>query len=210
MPSKSVLTDWINPHYLKENIVNDLQLQFRKNKPFSYLELPGFFNEEKMRLLLKSLHQEKFILKNSDLFTFLQTNDFKGTRNRTLQQFRLLLSSPEFVNYLSVVTGTKLKKNIDISGTVYNNTHYLLPHDDQVEDRKIAYFLYLSTLAKKDGGKLLLYASRNNEPTAVAHQILPTFNTFSFFKVSSKSFHEVEEVITNKQRVTITGWFHGN
>lgn len=205
-----MLSDWINPHYLKENIIKDLQLRFRQSKPFSYLELPGFFHQEKMKILLKSLHQEKLILKNSDLYTFLQTNDFKGTKNKILQQFRSFLSSPEFVHYLAFLTATRLNNKIDIFGTVYKDTHYLLPHDDHVEDRKIAYFLYLSTLTKKDGGKLLLYHSQNKKPTAVAHQIMPLFNTFAFFNVSTKSFHEVEEVIGTKQRVTITGWFHGN
>ncbi|MDP3733707.1 MAG: 2OG-Fe(II) oxygenase family protein [Nanoarchaeota archaeon] len=205
-----MLRAWINPHYVQENIVQDLRRKFRKNRPFSHLELPGFFKEEKIRTLLPALHREKFYLKNSDLFTFLQTNDFKGTKNRTLQQFRLFLSSPEFVHYISFLSGKKLHHTIDMFGTVYKNTHYLLPHDDQVEDRKIAYFLYFSTLTKKDGGKLLLYASKNKKPSAVAHHILPAFNTFAFFKVSTKSFHEVEEVISATQRVTITGWFHGN
>ena len=202
-----MLQDWINSHYLKETTIKQLQKEFKKNKPFPRLELTNFFREERVILLIKALMKENFFLKDSDLFTFLQTNDFKGTKNKTLKNFNFFLSSKDFIQYFSNLTGTKLNQSIDMFGTVYANTHYLLPHDDRLESRKIAYLFYLSNLTKKDGGKLLLYDSH---PEKVIKKIVPQFNTFAFFKVSKKSFHEVEEVTGENQRITITGWFHGN
>lgn len=206
----TLLSNWINLHYLKETTINYYQKKFQQNKPFPFLELSNFFQEEKTLSLLKALTKEKFFSKESDLFTFLQTNDFKGTKNKTLTAFREFLSSTEFVQYLSNLTGTKLNRHLDIFGTIYRDTNYLLPHDDLLEKRRIAYFLYLSNLKEKEGGQLLLYDSIKGRPTKVDKKILPQFNTLAFFKVSNKSFHQVEEVIGNNQRITITGWFHGN
>ena len=95
-----------------------------------------------------------------------------------------------------------------MSASLYLKTHYLLPHDDRLERRRIAYLYYLSTLAKKDGGALALYDSKNKKPTEIVKKIVPQFNTFAFFEVSGRSFHEVEEIVSDKQRIAISGWFH--
>lgn len=147
-----MLNSWLNPHYLKKETSIYFQQQFRQNKPFPHLELINFFKEEKALQLLKALTGEKFFLKKADLFTFLQTNDLNVTRNKILIDFKNFLSSKEFVQYLSSLTETKLNQSIDIFGTVYGDTHHLLPHDDFLENRRIAYFLYLSNLKKKMEG----------------------------------------------------------
>jgi len=110
---------------------------------------------------------------------------------------------------VSYLTTTPLKPHvIDISATLYEDTDFLLCHDDQLEGRKIAYFYYLSSLKKKEGGRLNLLAVDQGKPTAIATSIIPTFNTFACFLVSERSFHEVEEVIRDTQRIAISGWFH--
>ena len=85
---------------------------------------------------------------------------------------------------------------------------YLLFHDDVVEGRSIAYIVYLTDLSPKDGGALRLYDIK--KPLNPAKHIYPKFNTFACFKVSSKSLHDVEEIKSKKQRLTIGGWFYGN
>ena len=155
--------------------------------------------------VLPALRKEMFIRKEADLFQFSQTQDLVSTKSKILQKFRSFLSSPELVTYLSNLTNTNLKaKEIDMSGTLYQDTDFLLCHDDRLEGRKIAYFVYLSTLDRKDGGRLLLY----DQLEKVAASIIPTFNTFAFFAVSAKSLHVVEEMVRPKQRLAISGWFH--
>ena len=156
-----------------------------------------------MLVVLKALSNEKFILKNSDLFTFFQTNDFKKTKNKILIDFRCFLKSKIFRSYLEKITSLKYSNHIDLFGTIYRDTNYLLPHDDLLEKRKLAFFLYLSNSSNKSGGSLNLY-----EKDKVKVKLIPKFNTFAFFEVSSKSVHQVEEVMPNYQRIAITGWLH--
>lgn len=203
------LHHWINPIYLDISRLQKLRSKFPPQKPFPYLEFRNFFQPEKIIAVVKALAQEQFHPQQADLFQFKQTGDLSAAKNQVLQEFRMFLSSPEFISYLGNIASTKLKPNsIDMSGTLYEDTDYLLCHDDQLEGRKIAYFLYLSELNPNDGGALNLFASENGIPTEVAATIIPRLNTFSFFMVSKNSFHEVAEVVRDVQRIAISGWFH--
>ncbi|HLD01134.1 MAG TPA: 2OG-Fe(II) oxygenase family protein [Candidatus Nanoarchaeia archaeon] len=179
------------------------------SKPFPHWKFDNFLPEKKAVQLLTALSKEIFDLKDSDLFTFFQTNDLKTTENNVIQEFVTFFSTV-FAKKLESVTGTGIKLgSVDISGTKYCNTHHLLPHDDQLEGRKLAFIYYLSTLNNTEGGALALYNSKNNNPTEVSERIQPQFNRLVIFKVTSKSFHEVEEVLTGKLRIALSGWFHG-
>ena len=205
-----LLKQWIKPNYLDQSFIESLQGKFCQRLPFPHLELPSFFLESKIKELRQALGQEQFLLKESDLFKFRQTADFKILKhNKVLQQFRAFLSGHEFIQFLSNITSQDLQENkIDMFGTLYQDTNFLLCHDDQLEGRKIAYFLYLSDMDQEDGGSLNLFARKNGVPDTVNVQILPTYNTFACFLVSEKSFHEVAEVVTDTARITITGWFY--
>lgn len=204
------MKDWLNPEYLQEKKKEELKKHFLNNNPFPHLELKHFFKEEKIEKLIKALEKEEFLEKESDLFKFMQTHDFATSEREELQELRNFLSSKEFLSFMEEITSIKCKeKSIDISASLYQNTDYLLPHDDQLEGRKIAFMLYLSTLKESDGGKLILYKTKGSIPREEEKAIIPEQNTFVFFKVSEKSFHEVEEVRSNIQRITIGGWFHG-
>ncbi len=200
---------WINQKYLSFLDLERFKTAFPSQKPFPYLEFKNFFRLDKIIEVVKALTEERFHPQQADLFQFKQTGDLSATKNKVLQELRTFLSSPEFTSYLSGITSTNLKpKVIDMSGTLYEDTDYLLCHDDQLEGRKIAYFLYLSDLEKNDGGALHLFSSKDGIPTEAAVTIIPKFNTFSFFLVSEKSFHEVTEVVRDVQRIAVSGWFH--
>ncbi len=207
----STVSQWLNFSSLHPSILKTLQIKLHKKKPFPHLIIPHFLPEEKALSLLQALTQEHFELKESDLFTLYQTKDFISSKNKILRQFRSMLCSTEFLSPLEAITNLKLKiHTLDIAGTIYTDTNYLLPHDDQLDNRKIAFIYYLSTLKKSDGGALAFYQSKNHEPTTIVKRTQPTFNTFLLFPVTSTSFHQVEEVLTNTQRIAISGWFHGN
>lgn len=205
----TIFLNWINQKYVSLPEIERFKTSFQTAKPFPYLEFKNFFQPEKIIEIVKALAEEKFSPQQADLFQFKQTGDLSATKNKVLQEFRIFLSSAEFTSYLSHITSTHLKpKVIDMSGTLYEDTDYLLCHDDQLEGRKIAYFLYLSDVDKNDGGALHLFSSKDGVPTEAAATIIPKFNTFSFFLVSEKSFHEVAEVVRDVQRIAISGWFH--
>lgn len=200
---------WLNPAHEKDSA--RLKKVFTSSKPFPHLILSDFFNPKKSVEILKALTQEPMEEKEADLFKFMQTKDLVGTSNKTLKEFRSFLCSDEFVLFMEKLTGLKLKRGvIDLHGTLYQDTDFLLCHDDQLEGRKIAFLFYLSNLTEKDGGSLNLFNSKNKMPTTISKKVIPQFNTFAFFEVSSVSFHEVEEIISPVQRIAIGGWFHGD
>lgn len=151
------------------------------------------------------MSKEKFYQKEADLFSFFQTNDIISSKNKILLEFREFLASGEFIHYMESLTGLKLGRGkVDLAGSLYKNTNYLLCHDDELEGRSIAFLLYLSTLDGKDGGSLNLM----DRKPRIAKKLIPKFNTFTFFQVSKISFHEVGEVIADKQRIALGGWLH--
>ena len=200
---------WLNHKYLSLRWLEDQKKRYPSITPFSHLELKDFLKKNKAKELLLELSKQKFNELESDLFKFMQSQDFSKLKNKTLQDFRNFLLSEEFRTYLGHLTKQRLKKSIDCWASLYQNTDYLLPHDDQLKGRKIAYMLYLSDLEVKDGGQLILFKTKNKRPIEEVKAILPQFNTFMFFTVTPKTFHEVDEVITNKQRIAVGGWFHG-
>ncbi len=192
---------WINPTYLKS--IAGLKKQFSSNVPFHHLVLGSFFTS-KINSVAKQLLKEKFYEHNSDLYQFQQTDDCKNAKQSAVKEFHKFFSSEEFIRFISQITNTKLK-SIDMSGFIYDDTDYLLPHDDRLSGRKIAYILNLTeNFTAKDGGALQFFKGKQ-----IVKSIPPTFNALTLFQVSPKSLHQVQEVMSNKKRLSFGGWFHG-
>ena len=206
-----MLKNWISNNYLKKQIINRVNRNFTNAKPFRYIVLKDFFDKKKLINVLNSLLKEEFAEKNADLFQFKQTEETSLTKDNVLKDFYNFFSSKEFGEYISKITGLKLDLGkIDMAGFVYQKTDYLLPHDDQLEGRKIAYVINLSNnFKRKDGGRLQFFSSKNDNPYKIIKSFIPNLNNFVLFEVSRHSFHQVEEVMNNKDRVSLTGWFHG-
>ena len=180
---------------------------FLSAKPFPHLQLKNILKREKFEKLRTALFQQEFTLKESDLFSLAQTGDFAGTNNKILKEFREFLLK-DFRIFMEEITGEKFsKKSMDLAGSLYNNTHHLLCHDDQLENRTIAFIYYCSTLTKKEGGALRLFDNKNSTPSKIVKDLRPYENSLAFFKVSTISFHDVEEV-RNTRRYAIGGWYH--
>lgn len=209
--NESILRRFVAKKYQRPVL---LSKRFLNATPFPYIVLKGFLRLNCAKLLKQAIIKENFTHKNADLFSFSQTQDLNGERGKRsifINDFYKFMSSPELITYISQVTTTKLSSTIDMAGSVYRKGDYLLPHDDRLEGRTIAYILNLSEkFSAKDGGELSFFSSRNSHPTAIAKEIIPSFNTLTLFKVSSTSFHQVNEVLTNKSRISIGGWFHAN
>ncbi len=192
---------WVNPIYVKN--AAGLRRQFAANKPFPHLILGKFF-APKIKQVAKHLLKEKFYEHNADLYQFQQTDDCKKAKQPAVKEFHKFFSSKEFIQFISQITNLKLKF-IDMSGFIYDDTDYLLPHDDRLSGRKIAYVVNLSeNFSLKDGGALQFFKGKQ-----VVKAIPPTFNTLTLFQVSPKSLHQVQEVVSTKKRLSFGGWFHG-
>lgn len=179
--------------------------KYRSNKPFPHLRIKGFFEESLLESVRKALLAEKFFEQEADLFSFQQTNDLKLSENKVLKGFRDHLRSADFINLLEKLTGERLSRKIDISGFIYDDTDHLLPHDDKLEGRKIAFIINLSKNWKaKYGGQLDFFKGNK-----IAKSHLPEWNSFVIFTVRpGKTFHQVREVLADKKRLSLSGWYH--
>jgi prolyl 3-hydroxylase /prolyl 3,4-dihydroxylase len=184
--------------------------KFRKAKPFPHLELPQFFDKKFLIPICNAIQKEPFYTKRSDLFQFKQTQDLISSKQAAIKELRKYLLSEEMISFMEQITGLKLKRGkLDLAGTMYEDTDYLLCHDDQLDKRKIAFLIYLSDMNEKDGGYLSLFSQKGGKPTKIVKKIIPKYNKLAFFEVSKISFHSVEEVKTDKQRIAIGGWYYG-
>ena len=203
-----MLHEWINSKYLNETEINKISTNFIRSKPYPNFNLPNFFNKNKLTKLKNEVLKEKYELVDKDLFTLSHTKDLISSKNPIIIEFHELLSSKEFISLIENITCEKLSNKVDMQSHSMTQGNYLLFHNDVVEGRKIAYITYLSNLNPEDGGRLQLYDVKN--PSKPISQIVPKFNSFACFKVSNKSLHDVEEIKSKKQRLTIGGWFYGN
>ncbi len=206
------MTDnWLNEALISEKKIKELKEEFVSNLPFEHLSIENFLIEKKVKELKKAINKEDFYLEEHDLYTFMRTIDFENFNDKAIKEFREFFLSSNFIEFIEKITNTKLDKNkIDLHSLKLSNTNYLLCHDDKVQDRKIAFILNLSeNWTKKDGGELEFFeANKNNLPVKVSKSILPKFNQFNIFKVSDKSFHQINEVLTNNERLSISGWYY--
>ncbi len=204
------LAHWINPQNLKTKAIEQQNTIFTIAKPFKHLQIKNFLIEEKAITLQEALQEMHFEQKESDLFKFSQTQDFETINNKILKSLQQLFREKEFIAYIEKISAISITKNrIDMAGTCYQSTDFLLPHNDNVGTRKIAFMLYLSeTFSQNDGGALIFYNTKNKHPTTPAQSYIPEQNSFIIFEVSPASFHEVEENLSQKKRYTIGGWFH--
>lgn len=201
-----MLKEFISKEYLSNSKIKKLYREFNLNKPFPHLILKNFFDKRKIReFAIELVKNEEFEFKESDLFSFAQTKDLVSSKNYTVKSFYDLINSEKFKEFLDKVTGITALGKIDCSGFIYANTDHLLPHDDRLDKRKIAYTLNLSEeFTTKDGGFLEFF-----DNDQIVKKIMPMFNTFVIFKViTNKTYHQVSEVTSNKKRLSVSGWYN--
>lgn len=171
--------------------MNNLVAEGYAELPFPHKIIDDFLPEDLFIRLCEFLEEVETSEKECDLFQFEQSNELTAIKNPVLLELQ---------EYLRKETG---RKQLDMFAAFYHDTDYLLPHDDRLEGRKIAYTFYLA--APEAGGELSLIETK--EPYE-KHSIAVVPNRLVLFEVSEKSWHEVEEVRGELPRISISGWFH--
>ncbi len=146
-----------------------------------------------------------------------QSEDLKLAKGPHLTALRELLYGPEFKSMMTEITGIQFNKTVDLSASRYPPKGYLACHDDDIADdvdegRRIAFIIYLvdSDWSEDDGGWLDLFSrDEDDDPTQVTTRLLPGRNKFAFFETTATSYHQVSEVVGKRERLSITGWYHG-
>lgn len=195
---------------------------FKVQEPFFCLTLADFLCAQKSsskdctKEFLSQLRSElanlPFDEKDNDLYCFLQSDDLKNTKQTCINAIRSFFYTT-VREWMSKVTGIELRPDyVALTASEYHCGQYLLCHDDELEERRVAFVLYLTPGWKtQHGGTLDLFSSdEHNEPREIVHSITPFFNSLSMFEVSQKSFHQVSEVLRDAEpRLSINGWYHG-
>ncbi|XP_057299979.1 prolyl 3-hydroxylase OGFOD1-like [Hydractinia symbiolongicarpus] len=183
------------------------------NTPFQCCVIRDFINDKDFVQRLKDdLLALNFNSKETDLFQFHQTDDLIDCKVETVAEIRKVLFN-DVRRWVADVKGIELDTKVDLSCAKYSYTDFLLCHDDKLEGRRIAFIYYLvpDDWTTNDGGCFDMFSTDDDgQPSEIIRSIVPAFNSFVFFEVTDKSFHQVAEVISkDKHRLTISGWFHG-
>ncbi|XP_018791482.1 PREDICTED: prolyl 3-hydroxylase sudestada1 isoform X1 [Bactrocera latifrons] len=187
--------------------------------PFQVCLLPDLLqNKITCRQLVDEMVQKvQWSRKQMDLYEFYQSADLSNMATCKLLTSFLQMLRRTVRPWLEALTGLKLDY-VSASCSMYTCGDYLLVHDDLLKDRQIAFIYYLSPWEnmeqwrEEQGGCLELFNSDDHcfPLFPVKRKISPKNNQFAFFKVGSRSFHQVGEVTSfDYPRLTINGWFHG-
>lgn len=206
--------DWLSSHWSgkAESCPSEKWGISILTEPFKICTLTNLIsNEAYLEKLKVELLGLEFHMKNNDLYQYRQSEDLFGFDLPAISSFKRVLNNT-VRDWLQDITSIQLGEKISANCSCYDDTDYLLCHDDQCEDRCIAYIFYLNhNWTVQDGGALQLFNTVGTEPGNIVKSILPQFNSFVFFEVSEKSFHQVQEVFSlDKTRITINGWFYGS
>ena len=148
--------------------------------------------------------------KYNDLYDFYQSKDLNSYP--FIQQLRDLLLGPVRSLIQGIINRPLSSSHLDLSSQRYSNGHYLLSHDDRLDTRRVAFVLYLvdEHWNENDGGSLDFFPTDwRNEPIHKSPQrFYPIDNTLVFFEVTSISHHQVSQVTSSHDRISISGWFH--
>ncbi|OWB77624.1 hypothetical protein B5S32_g1796 [[Candida] boidinii] len=218
---------YINQKIFENEFKENLKFEILNSKPYNWGTIKNIFNDELLKNVRKEVINEiNFTKKETDIYKVYQSGDLanlSGLSNNDLQRLpnlyklRSAIYSKNFRDYISYVTGCGKLSGIktDISINTYTKGCHLLTHDDVIGSRRVSFILYMPEPGKiwKEhyGGALrLLDSVVPNVPQSDIHsKLIPQFNQIAFFKVQpGHSFHDVEEVKVDKQRLSIQGWFH--
>ncbi|XP_034950365.1 prolyl 3-hydroxylase OGFOD1 [Chelonus insularis] len=197
---------WLNQMSIKTKNLEIIVEPFRVCKISNFIRSESFMDDLKSEL---SEVQSKRL--TMDLYQFEQTNDLANYCTDNIGIFHETFKTT-MVTWMENNTNIELSSTISMTGSCYCDTDYLLCHDDNMGDRRIAFILYLMpTWSAKDGGTLDLFDTDDKGlPKNVVRSIVPEYNSLVFFEVSDHSYHQVAEVTSPElSRWSINGWFHG-
>ena len=180
-----------------------------ESSPFPHVVVEDFLEEDTLDLVIDALAGLEYSFSESDLFSYWASVKLTDIEHPALNVLREDLGDKYWRKEVSKAFNVAKLSKIDMAAYVYGLVDFLLPHDDQVEDRVIAYSLHLTPdIEEEDGGSLDLFDSDKEGKSKLIKKIIPKFNSLNMFEVSATSWHQVSEILTDIQRLTLTGWYH--
>lgn len=218
---------YFGPGIFDEKFRKDLTQTISDSEPYRWGTIKNLMDDTLLRNVRKEIENEiHFTKKETDIYKVFQSGDLANlsgldwddlSRLPSLFKLREALYSQEFRDFISEVTqsGKLSGTKTDMSINTYTKGCHLLTHDDVIGSRRVSFILYLPEPDKiwKEhyGGALRLFPSivPNVPKIDPSAKLVPQFNQIAFFHVQpGLSFHDVEEVRVDKQRLSIQGWYH--
>ena len=181
-----------------------------KSRPFKHVVVKNFLDPSTLDLVIDALAGLEYDFKESDLFSYWASIDLTDINHPAINILRDDLGGEIWRKKVAESFKVKKLSNIDMAAYVYGLGDFLLPHDDQVEGRIIAYSLHLTPeITEKMGGALNIFKANSAGKSKLVDSIIPEYNSLIMFEVSDSSWHQVSEIMQDIQRLTVTGWYHG-
>eukprot|EP01084_Bolivina_argentea_P006480 12299_1 len=192
------------------NISNQLYSEFmdeiQRNKSFYFVVNKG---NEKIR------GNDNIDLKTKSANELLENNRFAYCKYEYRRQLPLYKRILSYLNssYVTNIMSKILKKNIvgvsDLFVSIYYKGNFLSIHDD----RGLGHYAFVNFLSQdwdsdKYGGSLNFNCQDRYKWKDSCYELKPKFNQQFMFKVWPESVqHFVKQVIVDKPRIAITGWY---
>ena len=181
-----------------------------KLRPFKHVVVKNFLDPPTLDLVIDALAGLEYDFKESDLFSYWASIDLTDINHPAINILRDDLGGEIWRKKVAESFKVKKLSSIDMAAYVYGLGDFLLPHDDQVEGRIIAYSLHLTPeITEKMGGALNIFKANDAGKSKLVDSIIPEYNSLIMFEVSDSSWHQVSEIMQDIQRLTVTGWYHG-
>lgn len=192
------------------NISNQLYQEFmdeiQRNKSFYFAVNRG---NEKIR------GNDNIEQKIKDAHSLLNKNAFSYCKYEYRRELPLYQEILSYLNssYVINIMSKLLKKDIvgvsDLFISIYYKDNFLSMHDD----RGLGHYAFINFLSQnwdsdKNGGSLNFNCQERHNWKQSCLEIKPIFNQNVLFKVWPNSIpHFVKEVVVDKPRIAITGWY---
>ncbi|KAM9939532.1 hypothetical protein OXX80_000974 [Metschnikowia pulcherrima] len=218
---------FLSKKIFESSFQDSLQSTIAESQPYKWGTVTELMDDTLLRNVRKEvLNEIAFTKKETDIYKVYQSGDLANlsgldwndlSRLPSLFKLRAAIYSEEFRDFISKVTGCGKLSGVktDMSINTYTKGCHLLTHDDVIGSRRVSFILYMPepdhTWKSHYGGALRLFPAivPNVPKTDFEAKLIPQFNQIAFFTVQpGLSFHDVEEVRVDKQRLSIQGWFH--
>ncbi|CAB9518861.1 Prolyl 3,4-dihydroxylase OGFOD1 [Seminavis robusta] len=224
----------LNPAVQTPAHEQQLKDAYQASTPYHHGRIENVFAPDLLMACKEQIKQHsKVNFKETDLFRVYQSIDFANLtpgselaqQMPAVMQLRQVLYSQEWRSMIERVTNLQpgtLSNQVDCACNCHAPGCHLLCHDDVIGTRKVSYIIYLTEpdWTLEEGGALELYdsvpeednnnnAGRREPETCPSKTVLPLFNSMAFFVVEpGVSFHAVQEVLGERPRLSVQGWYH--
>ena len=209
---------------LGDDQIKAKQSEYATATPYPHVVLSPAIDDATLKSARReAIHELRADYKETDLFKVYQVPHDLGTIERTaphladkapsLLRVRDALYSESTRRLVERITGCgRIGDTVDCSANVYMRGGHLLCHDDVIGNRLVSFVLYLvdEDWSESDGGAFELFPVVDGEPSPTpCKEVQCRWNSLLLFKVEpGKSHHAVAEVLGDKPRLTISGWYH--